>query len=121
MFAIIKTGGKQYKVAPGDTLTIEKLPNPGKTVQFTDVLLLGGDKTVVGKPTIAGATVTAEVIGESRGEKLRVFKYQAKSQWSKTRGHRQGLLSVKIKEVVSPEGKENRGNRKVSSEVSHGA
>lgn len=101
MFAIIKTGGKQYKVAPGDQLTIEKLPGADKTVTFEDVLLVGGDKVAVGQPTVLGAKVTAEVIGNLRGDKIRVYKYQAKSQWSKTRGHRQNMTQIKIKEISS--------------------
>lgn len=99
MFAVIRTGGKQYKVAPGDTITIEKIPSADKGVSFDEVLLISGEKTLVGKPTVAGAKVTAEVIGQGRGEKIRVFKYQAKSHWSRTHGHRQELTQVRIKDI----------------------
>lgn len=107
MFAVIKTGGKQYKVAPGDTITIEKLPTADQGVTFSEVLLLGGEKTVVGQPTVAGAKVTAEVVASGRGAKIRVFKYQAKSHWSRTHGHRQELTQVRIKDIVSENGKKS--------------
>lgn len=100
MFAIIRTGGKQYKVAPGDTIAVEKLDAPKKEVDFGEVLLLGGDKVLVGHPTVSGASVKAEVLSNFRGEKIRVFKYQAKSHWSRTHGHRQALTQVKIKDIV---------------------
>lgn len=103
MLAVIRTGGKQYKVAPGDTITIERLNHDGKKVVFEDVLLIDGDKTVVGKPVVAGAAVTAELVGDLRGEKIRVFKYQAKSHWAKTIGHRQELTQVKIKDIATGE------------------
>lgn len=99
-FAIIRTGGKQYKVAPGDTITIEKLDTTDKVVTFPDVLLTSGDDTVVGAPNVPGASVTAEIISQGRGEKIRVFKFKAKSHWSKTKGHRQELTQVKILEII---------------------
>lgn len=105
-FAVIRTGGKQYKVAPGDVVTVEKLAAPEGEVSFAEVLLVGGDKVSVGKPTVAGAKVTAEVLAQGRGEKIRVFKYQAKSHWNRTKGHRQQLTMVKIKDIV--EGKSQK-------------
>lgn len=99
-FAIIRTGGKQYKVAPGDTITIEKLDTTDKVVTFRDVLLTSGDDIVVGTPNVPGVTVTAEVVAQGRGEKIRVFKFKAKSHWSKTKGHRQEMTQVKILEIV---------------------
>ena len=99
MFAVIRTGGKQYKVSPGDTITIEKLDASKKEVLFDEVLLYAGEKTVVGKPLVAGVKVTGEVVRNLRGDKIRVFKYQAKSQWNKTIGHRQSLTEVKIKDI----------------------
>lgn len=105
MFAVIRTGGKQYKVSPGDTITIERLTAEKKDVTFDEVLLLSGDKTVVGKPLVSGVRVTGQVVRDLRGDKIRVFKYQAKSQWSRTIGHRQALTEVKIKDIK--EAKEN--------------
>lgn len=99
MFAVIRTGGKQYKVSPGDTITVEKLPTSEKAVSFEEVLLVSNEKTFIGKPLVSGAKVTAEVVSQGRGEKIRVFKYQAKSHWAKTRGHRQSLTQVKIKDI----------------------
>ncbi len=106
MFAVIRTGGKQYKVAPGDILTVEKLAASEKEVAFEDVLLLGGEKVAIGQPTVAGAKVTAEVLEQGRGEKIRVFKYQAKSHWNRTKGHRQQLTRLKITDIV--EGKSQK-------------
>lgn len=99
-FAVIRTGGKQYRVSPGDTITIEKLSTAEKGVTFSDVLLTSGDVVVVGDPNVPGVTVTGEIVSQGRGEKLRVFKYKAKSHWSKTRGHRQELTQVRIKDIV---------------------
>lgn len=115
MFAVIRTGGKQYKVAPGDVLTVEKLTAPEKEITFQDVLLVGGEKVTIGQPTVAGAKVTAEVLEQGRGEKIRVFKYQAKSHWSRTKGHRQDQTTVKIKEVLSEDARQRE--LKVPSEL----
>ena len=101
MFAIIKTGGKQYKVSTGDTLTIEKIDPTKKEVTFEEVLLIGGEKLKLGKPTVTGAVVKAVVLDQFRGEKIRVFKYRAKSHWQRTKGHRQDLTKVLIKDIVS--------------------
>lgn len=115
-FAVIRTGGKQYKVAPGDTITIEKLDTEDKGVIFSDVLLTSGEEIVVGTPNVPGVTVTGEIVAQGRGEKLRVFKYKAKSHWSKTRGHRQALTQVKIKDIVHQDKKVSK-----SKEVAVGA
>jgi large subunit ribosomal protein L21 len=98
MFAVIRTGGKQYKVTPGQVITIEKITSEGP-VDFTDVLLVGGEKTTVGQPLVADGVVKAEVVRQLRGEKIKVFKYKAKSHWSKTKGHRQSLTQVRIKDI----------------------
>jgi len=99
-FAIIETGGKQYKVAEGDILTIEKLPGDlkdGKKITFDKVLLLDDDKkTKVGTPYINGAKVTATFEGEGKAKKIRVIKFKAKSRYFKKRGHRQPYSKVKI-------------------------
>ena len=102
-FAVIKTGGKQYKVAAGDTLKIEKIDgefNAGDKVTFDEVLLVAqGDKVSVGTPTVEGATVTAEYVQGGRADKITVIKYKAKSRYFKKRGHRQPFTEVKISAI----------------------
>ena len=98
MHAIIMTGGKQYKVTEGDTLFIEKLPNEaGDKVVFDLVLaLLDGDKATFGAPTVAGASVEAEVVKNGKGKKIRIFKYNPKKGYRKRQGHRQPYTKVQI-------------------------
>ncbi|MGR3494097.1 50S ribosomal protein L21 [Citreimonas sp.] len=110
MFAVMKTGGKQYKVQQGDTLRIEKLAaDAGETIQFNDVLMLGGDKTVLGAPTVAGAAVQAEVIDQIRGEKLIHFvKRRRKHGSQRTKGHRQSLTLIRVTEILA-EGADKSG------------
>ena len=98
MYAIIKTGGKQYKVAEGDVLNVEKLDaEKGAEVVFDEVLAIVNDGEVtVGKPFIDGAKVTATVEEQGKGEKILVFKYRAKVNYRKRAGHRQPLNAVKI-------------------------
>jgi large subunit ribosomal protein L21 len=104
MFAVIETGGKQYKVAPGAAVAVETLPSePGATVEFDRVLMLGDeDNSLVGAPLIAGAKVLGHVIEQGRGQKIRVFKYKAKSNYRRKTGHRQNLTRVRITEIVRP-------------------
>jgi large subunit ribosomal protein L21 len=103
MFAVLKTGGKQYKVAPGDVLRVEKLAaEAGETVQFDEVLVIGGDSLTVGAPTIEGAAVQAEVIDQIKGEKLIHFvKRRRKHSSKRTKGHRQQLTLVRIGEILA--------------------
>ncbi|MCF6232778.1 MAG: 50S ribosomal protein L21 [Rhodobacteraceae bacterium] len=103
MFAVIKTGGKQYKVHSGDTLRIEKLiADAGETVQFNEVLMLGGDTPVIGAPMIDGAAVQAEVVDQIKGEKVIHFvKRRRKHSSKRTKGHRQKLTLVKITEILA--------------------
>lgn len=110
MFAVMKTGGKQYKVQQGDMLRIEKLAaDAGETIQFNDVLMLGGDKTVLGAPTVAGAAVQAEVLDQIRGEKLIHFvKRRRKHGSQRTKGHRQSLTLIRVTEILA-EGGDNSG------------
>ena len=99
MFAIVKTGGKQYRVEPGLKLRVEKLDaEPGATVGLP-VLLLGGEKTVVGTPVVEGASVVAEVLGHGRGKKILVSKFKAKVQYRRKKGHRQPYTELLIKEI----------------------
>ncbi len=101
MFAIIESGGKQYLVSKGDKIQIEKLDGEaGATIVFDKVLFVGDDKTqTVGKPTLDGQTVEAKVLTQGRGDKIRVFKYKAKSKYRRTQGHRQSFTEVEITKV----------------------
>jgi len=99
MFAIVKTGGKQYRVEPGLKLRVEKLDlEPGSQVELP-VLLLGGEKTVVGAPVVEGAKVVAEVLGHGKGKKITISKFKAKVQYRRKRGHRQPYTEILIKEI----------------------
>jgi len=98
MFAVIKTGGKQYRVAAGDEVTIEKLAGEaGEVVSFGEVLMVGGEAgSVVGAPTVAGASVAAEVVKQTRGDKVIVFKKRRRKNSRRRNGHRQWLTVVRI-------------------------
>ena len=101
MYAIIKTGGKQYKVAEGDVITIEKLEaNEGDAVTFEEVLtVVKDDADVVGKPVVEGAKVTGKVEAQGKGKKILVFKYHAKSNYRRRQGHRQPFTKVVIEKI----------------------
>ena len=101
MHAIIVTGGKQYKVAEGDTLFIEKLPQEaGGQVIFDQVLaVLDGESATIGTPTVAGATVEATVVKNGKGKKIRIFKYNPKKGYRKRQGHRQPYTKVEIAKI----------------------
>ena len=102
MYAVIKTGGKQYRVAANDTLTVEKLEgDAGASVEFTEVLMIGGSGDVkVGKPNIAGAKVVAELVEQTRGPKLIAFKKRRRKNSRRKIGHRQDLTTVRIKDII---------------------
>ena len=102
MFAVIRTGGKQYRVAAGDEIKVEKLPaEAGQTVEFDEVLVLGGDKPTVGAPLVEGAAVRAEVVEQTRGPKVVSFKKRRRKHGSKRiKGHRQHLTLVRVTEIV---------------------
>lgn len=101
MYAIIETGGKQYRVSEGDVVTIEKLEvGEGETVQFDRVLTVVGNGDVkIGKPVVDGAKVTGKVVGHGKGKKILVFKYKAKSNYRKRQGHRQPFTKVVIEKI----------------------
>ena len=100
MYAIIATGGKQYKVSEGDIITIEKLGvEAGEKVTFDQVLVVGGDDLKVGTPTVDGASVEASVVKEGRGKKVIVYKYKRKTGYHKKNGHRQAFTQVKIEKI----------------------
>ncbi len=98
MYAVIKTGGKQYRVAEGDTIDVEKLPvEEGATVEFAEVLLIADDGEVkVGTPLVSGAKVTATVEGHGRGKKIRIIKFRRRKHHRKQMGHRQWYSRIKI-------------------------
>jgi len=101
MYAVIQTGGKQYKVAPGDVVKVEKLEaKKGDTVEIKDVYMIAdGDKVSVGKPTLASAMVTAEVMGDVKGEKILIFKHRRRKGYRNTKGHRQNYTTLKVKDI----------------------
>ena len=98
MYAIVRTGGKQYRVETGDTIYVERLDAPpGETVTLTDVLLVGGDgEARVGSPRVESATVRGTVLGQGRDRKIRVFRYKKRKHFRRTRGHRQSFTAVRI-------------------------
>ncbi|MBP3555158.1 MAG: 50S ribosomal protein L21 [Clostridia bacterium] len=101
MFAIIVTGGKQYKVQEGDVVFVEKLnAAEGEEVKFEEVLAVSGDSFVTGKPTVEGAYVTATVVKNGKGKKIHILKYKAKKNEKKKIGHRQPYTKVQIAKIV---------------------
>lgn len=106
MYAVIETGGKQYRVSPGQTVEVELLPaEPGSSVALDRVLLVSADgNTLVGQPTVPGAAVVATVAREGRGEKIIVFKYKSKKRYRRTQGHRQDYTYLLITDIQA-EGK----------------
>lgn len=100
MYAIIKTGGKQYCVEEGKVITIEKLDvEAGAEVAFDEVLLVSGDSVKIGQPTVAGAKVTGKVLEQGKGAKIRIFKYKSKSNYRRRQGHRQPFTKVQIEKI----------------------
>jgi large subunit ribosomal protein L21 len=102
MFAVIKTGGKQYKVSRNDVITVEKLhANPGDTVAFEHVLLVGGETTVIGSPTVKGATVAGSIVEQARGPKVISFFKRRRQNSKRKKGHRQDLTVVRITDIFT--------------------
>ena len=102
MYAVLKTGGKQYKVAPGEKLKVEQIPaDVGAEVILDQVLLVGeGESVRLGQPTVAGATVTATVVSHGRGEKLKIFKMRRRKHYQKHQGHRQNYTELRIDSIA---------------------
>jgi large subunit ribosomal protein L21 len=99
-YAVIRSGGKQYRVAEGETVRIDRLAGAaGEKVSFDDVLLIGGDTPKFGNPKLSGASVDAEIVGEVKGDKLVVFKFRKRKRSRKKAGHRQHFTAVKITKV----------------------
>ena len=102
MYAVVKTGGKQYSVKVGDTLKVEKLDGGvGETLTFSEVLYVGGDSPKTGTPVVDGASVKAEVVSHGKGEHIRGFVYKAKKRFSRTFGHRQWYTQIKITDITA--------------------
>jgi large subunit ribosomal protein L21 len=102
MFAVIKTGGKQYRVAAEDVLRVDRLEaEPGTVVEFGEVLVVGSDQTMLGAPTVAGATVAAEVLDHIRGPKVIAFKKRRRKNSRRKRGHRHEFSLVRITEILT--------------------
>ncbi len=102
MFAVIRTGGKQYRVAAEDKLEVGKIVGePGEIIQFGDVLVVGGDSTTLGNPTVSGASVAAEVLNQGRGPKIIAFKKRRRKNSRRKRGHRQEFTLVRITEILT--------------------
>ncbi|HMG49380.1 MULTISPECIES: 50S ribosomal protein L21 [Inquilinus] len=103
MFAVIRTGGKQYRVAPEQLVTVERLDaEPGASITLDEVLMLGGGETAIqiGTPIIAGASVTAEVVEQTRGPKIIIFKKKRRQNYRRKKGHRQDLTVLKITAIA---------------------
>lgn len=101
MYALIETGGKQYRVQPGDVIDIERLPGDDEDVVFDRVLMIGGDDVKVGNPVVEGAEVKATRVADVRGSKIVVFKKKRRKGYRRTNGHRQDLLRVRIDDIRS--------------------
>jgi large subunit ribosomal protein L21 len=110
MFAVIKTGGKQYRVAAEDKLKVEKVAGePGDIIQFGEVLVVGGDTVTLGTPTVAGASVAAEVVSQARGPKVIAFKKRRRKNSRRKRGHRQEFTLIRISEILLDGAKPTKG------------
>ena len=100
MYAVIKTGGKQYRVAAGDVIKVEKLDSEvGQTVDFDQVLMIGGDEAKIGTPIVDGAKVSAEVLEQGRADKVLIFKKKRRHKYRRTRGHRQHQTVLRISDI----------------------
>jgi large subunit ribosomal protein L21 len=97
MYAVIKTGGKQYRVSEGQILRVEKLDgNAGDAVTFQEVLLVGGESTKIGRPTVPGAQVSAQIMAQDRAKKVVIFKFRRRKNYRRKTGHRQPFTELKI-------------------------
>ncbi|MFN2183773.1 MAG: 50S ribosomal protein L21 [Anaerolineae bacterium] len=103
MYAVVKTGGKQYRVSPGDSIEVEKLPHEvGEQVELEEVLLVAnGSRTKIGRPVVKGAKVKATVTRQAKGRKVIIFKYRSSKRYRRHKGHRQHLTRLRIDEIVA--------------------
>jgi len=110
MFAVIKTGGKQYRVVEDQLLKVEGVEGePGTIVQIGEVIMLGGDKPEIGSPTIAGASVAVEIVKHGRGPKVIAFKKRRRKNSRRKRGHRQDFVLIRISEILTGGAKPTKG------------
>jgi large subunit ribosomal protein L21 len=110
MFAVIKAGGKQYRVVEDQLLKVEGVEGePGTIVQIGEVIMLGGDKPEIGSPTIAGASVAAEIVKHGRGPKVIAFKKRRRKNSRRKRGHRQDFVLIRISEILTGGAKPSKG------------
>ncbi len=119
-FAIVETGGKQYRVEPGSKLRVETLKaEPGSTIELTNVLAIASDGEVsLGTPAVENARVVAEVLGHGKGKKIIIFKYKAKTRYRRKNGHRQGYTELKVKDILLEKAEKKRRRRTKKSEES---
>ena len=113
MYAIIETGGKQYRVQEGDTLRVERMEGePGQEILLDKILLVGkGEEVSVGAPFLEGARVRAEILSHRRGRKIRVFKFKRRKDYRKKQGHRQAYTGIRIKAIESEQRSATEGER----------
>jgi large subunit ribosomal protein L21 len=110
MFAVIKAGGKQYRVVEDQLLKVEGVEGePGTIVQIGEVIMLGGDKPEIGKPTISGASVAAEIVKHGRGPKVIAFKKRRRKNSRRKRGHRQDYVLIRVSEILTGGAKPSKG------------
>ena len=120
MFAVIKTGGKQYRVSENDKFTVEKLEGEaGSTIEFTEVLMIGeeGGDATVGAPLIEGAVVSAELVTQTRGDKVIIFKKKRRQNYRRTKGHRQDLTLVRITGISASGAKKKAAPKKAAAKA----
>lgn len=127
MYAVIRAGGKQYRVAPGDVIKVEKLTPQNDTVEFSDILAVSGEAGKIGKPG-SGARVVGSVVENGRGDKILVFHYKRKKQYKKLQGHRQDYTQVRIEEIAfdgqsfkAPEQPARKPKKSVAEKVAEAA
>ena len=101
MYAVVRTGGKQYRLGIGDSVKVEKLPNEvGNTIELSQILMVSdGSEVKVGTPLVTGASVKAEIVGHGRNKKIRVFKMKRRKKYRRTQGHRQAFTQLKVTEI----------------------
>ena len=101
MYAVVRTGGKQYRLGVGDSVKVEKLPDEvGNIVELSQILMISdGGEVKIGAPLVAGASVKAEIVGHGRNKKIRVFKMKRRKQYRRTQGHRQAFTQLKVTEI----------------------
>ncbi|MCA1570733.1 MAG: 50S ribosomal protein L21 [Chloroflexi bacterium] len=117
MYAVVTTGGKQYRVEAGSELVVERLAAAGASVTFDRVLLVGeGEAVTIGTPTVDGASVSGTILGEELGPKLIIFKFKQKATYRRTRGHRQHLVRVRIDEITAS-GRTSKGEQADTTEA----